>query len=91
MKVFPKNDQVRKLLKHPVAKGFRAEGPAEWPDDSFTARRIADGDVTTEDPAKAAAKPAPAAPVADEQKPAEAHPEQGGAEEGEHHNKHKRR
>jgi|SoiMetStandDraft_5_1073268.scaffolds.fasta_scaffold212023_2 hypothetical protein len=46
MKVLPKNDQVRKLLKHPVAKGFRAEGPADWPNDSFTARRIADGDVT---------------------------------------------
>jgi len=29
-----------------VAKGFRAEGPADWPNDSFTARRIADGDVT---------------------------------------------
>ena len=46
MKVLPKNDDVRRVLKHPVAKGFRKQGPAEWPNDSFTARRIRDGDVT---------------------------------------------
>jgi hypothetical protein len=46
MKVMPKNDDVRRVLKHPVARGFRKEGPAEWPNDSFTARRIADGDIT---------------------------------------------
>jgi hypothetical protein len=48
MKVFPKNDDVRRLLAHPAAGPFRAEGPAEWPDDSFTNRRIADGDVYKE-------------------------------------------
>ena len=48
MKVVPKNDTIRKLIKHPAAGPFRAEGPADWPDDSFTARRIADGDVTVE-------------------------------------------
>lgn len=46
MKVLPKDDNIRKILKHPVAKAFPAEGPAEWPDDSFTHRRIADGDIT---------------------------------------------
>ena len=54
MKVLPKNDDVRRVLKHPVAKGFRKQGPAEWPNDSFTARRIRDGDITvaeTETPA----------------------------------------
>jgi hypothetical protein len=48
VKVVPKNDDIRKLLKHPVAGAMRAEGSSDWPDDSFTARRIADGDVTVE-------------------------------------------
>lgn len=48
MKVWPKNDTMRKLLKHGVV-GFPGEGPAEWPDDTFTHRRIEDGDVTTEE------------------------------------------
>lgn len=51
MKVWPKNDDVRRLITHPHGNiAFRAEGPSDWPDDSFTHRRIADGDVTTEDP-----------------------------------------
>jgi len=48
VRVLPKNDAIRKLIKHPVGGPFRAEGAAEWPSDSFTARRIADGDVTAE-------------------------------------------
>jgi hypothetical protein len=48
MKVFPKNDDVRRVLYHPSAGKFRAEGPAEWPDDSFTNRRIKDGDIYKE-------------------------------------------
>jgi hypothetical protein len=59
MKVFPKNDDIRRVLAHPNAGKFRAEGPAEWPDDSFTNRRIKDGDVYKEgggDPQKAAAE-----------------------------------
>lgn len=52
MKVWPKDDTMRRLLKHPSRGGFRSpEGPEEWPDDSFTYRRIQDGDVLTEDPA----------------------------------------
>jgi hypothetical protein len=49
MKVWPKNDEMRKILRHPIAGAFREEGPADWPDDQFTARRIADGDVTAEE------------------------------------------
>ena len=48
VKVVPKNDDIRKLLKHPTAGALRAEGSSDWPDDSFTARRVADGDVTIE-------------------------------------------
>jgi hypothetical protein len=48
VKVTPKNDTLRKLLRHPRAGGFRAEGSAEWPDDRFTQRRVKDGDVTVE-------------------------------------------
>jgi hypothetical protein len=48
MKVFPKNDDIRRVLIHPVAGKFRAEGAADWPDDSFTQRRIKDGDVYKE-------------------------------------------
>jgi hypothetical protein len=53
MKVWPKNDSIRKILKHPAGGPFRQDGPAEWPDDSYTARRIADGDVTTDAPHEA--------------------------------------
>ena len=48
LKVTPKDDTLRRLLKHPRAGGFRKEGHAEWPDDRFTQRRIKDGDVTVE-------------------------------------------
>jgi hypothetical protein len=51
MKVWPKNEAARKVLKHGLV-GFPAEGPADWPDDTFTHRRIMDGDVTTEEPKK---------------------------------------
>lgn len=44
--VVPANETVRKLVKHPSGVGFH-DNPAgtAWPDDSFTHRRIADGDV----------------------------------------------
>lgn len=48
MKVFPKNDDIRRVMIHPTAGKFRAEGPMEWPDDAFTHRRIKDGDVYPE-------------------------------------------
>ncbi len=50
MKVWPTNTDARKHLRHPTGGAFRAEGHMDWPDDSFTARRIADGDVTVVDP-----------------------------------------
>ena len=49
MKVFPKNDDIRRILYHPTGVHFRKEGPADWPDDSYTHRRIADGDITVEE------------------------------------------
>jgi hypothetical protein len=65
MKVYAKNEEMAKLLKHPINKqGFRdVNTPAEWPADQFTTRRIEDGDVLTEEdkgkqPLKAETKPA---------------------------------
>jgi hypothetical protein len=40
---------MRRLLKHPRAGGFPKSGGAEWPDDRFTKRRLADGDITKEE------------------------------------------
>ncbi len=59
VRVTPENDAMRRLLKHPHAGGFPKEGTAEWPDDRFTKRRIADGDITREEekPARHADKP----------------------------------
>ncbi len=49
MRVFAKNDVVKRLITHPQGNlAFREDGSAEWPDDSFTHRRIMDGDVTIE-------------------------------------------
>ena len=57
MKVWPRNDEMRKLLKHPSRTGFRSpDGPEDWPEDSFTHRLIQDGDLLTEDPAGKKAK-----------------------------------
>lgn len=50
MNVWPRNDDIRRLIKHPSGALFRKDGPSDWPNDSYTARRIADGDVTTEAP-----------------------------------------
>jgi len=49
-KVLPKDDAMRKLLKHPIGGAFPEEGPANWPDDQFTTRRLRDGDVTLAEP-----------------------------------------
>lgn len=58
MKVRANNDDVKKLIRHPVGGAFREDGTAEWPDDTYTFRRIADGDVTSEE------QPAQANPLA---------------------------
>jgi len=61
MNVWPKNDEIRKFIVHPFANiPFPENGPVDWPDDAFTHRRIADGDVLTDDPMpKAQAKKQP--------------------------------
>jgi hypothetical protein len=51
VRVIPKNEAIRKGLRHwPSRVGFPKEGSAEWPFDTFTKRRIKDGDVTIEKP-----------------------------------------
>ena len=45
MKVYPKDDKIRGFLKHPSGVGFKEYGPANWPKDSFTMRRLRDGDI----------------------------------------------
>jgi len=64
VKVVPKDAVVRKIMVHPTAGGFRAEGYAEWPLDSFTQRRLDDGDIFEFD------KPAPTEPPAYPEEPA---------------------
>jgi hypothetical protein len=50
VKVNPRDDDVRRVLKHqPSGIGFPKDGPAEWPLDRFTHRRLADGAVTREE------------------------------------------
>ena len=46
--VTPKNDTIRRVLKHPRGGGFPKDGAAQWPNDRFTQRRIRDGDITVE-------------------------------------------
>ena len=45
MKVYPKDDKIRGFLKHPSGVGFKEYGPANWPKDAFTLRRLRDGDI----------------------------------------------
>lgn len=57
MKVIAKNDEVKRVLYHPTAGAFREDGTAEWPEDTYTARRLADGDITTAEVATAEKEP----------------------------------
>jgi len=41
-------DDMRRLLKHPKAGAFRAEGSIEWPNDTFTQRRLREGSIKLE-------------------------------------------
>jgi hypothetical protein len=45
VRVLPANDELRRVLWHPRAMRFRSSGSVEWPYDSFTIRRLADGSV----------------------------------------------
>lgn len=50
VRVVPKDDVIRSIMSHPSGMSFPETGSVEWPDDTFTRRRIADGDVTIEQP-----------------------------------------
>lgn len=58
MMVYAANEVMVKSLKHPISKmGFTDMSVGvNWPDDTFTHRRIRDGDVTTEAPQKSTTK-----------------------------------
>jgi hypothetical protein len=60
MRVFAANEDMVKYLKHPISKvGFTSmDMGVNWPNDSFTTRRIRDGDVTVEKKKKAEPEPA---------------------------------
>jgi hypothetical protein len=45
VRVVPRDDDMRRLLKHPRAGGFRSEGSLEWPNDTFTQKRLRDGSI----------------------------------------------
>lgn len=54
VRVLPRDEIIRKHIAHmPGNIRFPKDGPARWPFDKFTKRRIADGDVTvaTDEPA----------------------------------------
>jgi hypothetical protein len=58
VRVTPANDDMRRLLKHPRAGGFRSEGSMEWPNDRFTQRRLRDGDIKIEEKKEERNRPA---------------------------------
>lgn len=65
IRVEPANDDMRRVLAHPRAGHFRSEGSMEWPDDTFTHRRLRDGDVKrVEAKDKGKSPPAPVKPAA---------------------------
>ena len=59
VKVFAANETLREVLRHPNGVRFREDigQGVEWPNDSFTARRIADGSVRTGGPGSGDAAP----------------------------------
>ena len=52
IKVYAANEDMRAVLRHGTGVRFRdkLDQAVEWPNDSFTARRIADGSVRTDGP-----------------------------------------
>jgi hypothetical protein len=52
VKVYALKDNVKKFIRHPGGTKFNADGVAEWPADSFTTKRVRDGDVSYEPPGK---------------------------------------
>jgi hypothetical protein len=55
VRVSPRDDEVRAWIKHPRVGAFRSVGSIEWPNDTFTQRRIRDGTVLLEPPREVAA------------------------------------
>lgn len=53
MKVWPANEKMRQVLKHPVAGSFREtlQAGVEWPRDQFTMRRLKEGAILDKAPA----------------------------------------
>jgi hypothetical protein len=46
VRVNPRDDKIRSLMKHPASGGFLSEGSTEWPLDQFTKRRLREGAIT---------------------------------------------
>jgi hypothetical protein len=47
VRVKANSEKIRKYIFHPIGRRrFNAKGYADWPNDSFTANRVRDGDVT---------------------------------------------
>ena len=65
IRVVPADDDMRRLLKHPRAGGFRSEGSIEWPNDNFTRRRLREGSVKLAE-SKPEERPAPRRARSDE-------------------------
>jgi len=59
VKVYAANESVRATMRHASGTRFRAglDQAVEWPNDSFTHRRINDGSVRTDGPGSAESKP----------------------------------
>lgn len=53
VRVNPANDDIRRAIAHPAGIRFPESGSVEWPLDSFTKRRLADGSVTREETRRA--------------------------------------
>ena len=50
-------EDIRRLLKHPRAGGFRAQGSIEWPNDGFTQKRLREGSIAEEKSEEKTEKP----------------------------------
>jgi len=46
IKVRAKNETIAKWIKHPNRAGFTKEGIGFWPNDTFTQKRLRDGDIS---------------------------------------------
>jgi hypothetical protein len=58
-------EQMRRLLKHPTAGGFRSEGSIEWPNDTFTKRRLREGSIKLAEEKKDDRRQRPTVPSAE--------------------------